>query len=259
MVVLTLAHRSGCTLLQCPLGRKALQLHWVRSEGASQSTQTKLHRGAVYFTAHPVDGLLFQNPNLLHDLYVWKCVTTVVMTSGDRGMDSKFSQSLERGLQHSYALMADLTVDNATMENTTVARVGTHDLHSWSLNGMPSIQLIYLRLPDGAPHGHGYDAYKGESLGRLYKKEIDNITSTDGNATYTLKDLKEIIGFILYERKPSVIHLMNHKVSHPGDQQFPYSSQADHSDHLVSAKLVQNVINVEKINATVKSQVQLQA
>jgi hypothetical protein len=182
-----------------------------------------------------------------------------VITSGDRGMDSNFSQSLERGLRHSYALMADLPFDNATMEDTTVVRVGTHDLHSWSFNGMRNIQLIYMRLPDGAPHGHGYDAHKGESLGRLYKKQIDSITSTDGNTTYTLRDLKEIIGSILHQRKPIVIHVMNHKASHPGDQQFPYSSQADHNDHLVSAKLVQSVINVEKINATVKSQVQLHA
>jgi hypothetical protein len=181
------------------------------------------------------------------------------MTSGDRGMDSNFSQSLERGLQHSYALMADLPVDNATMEDTTIVRVGTHDLHSWSLNGMRNIQLIYMRLPDGAPHGHGYDAHKGESLVRLYKKQTDSITSTDGNAAYTLRDLKQIIGFILHQRKPIVIHIMNHKASHAVDQQFPLSSQADHSDHLVSAKLVQSVINVEKINATVKSQVQLHA
>jgi hypothetical protein len=133
-----------------------------------------LFSGAVYFSAHPVDGLLFQNPDLSHDLYVWKCVTTVVMTSGDRGMDNNFSQSLEYGLQHFYALMADLPVEKATIEETTVVRVG--NLRSWSLEGMRNIQLVFLRLPDGSSYDRGCDTHKRESLSRLYDKDIDSIT-----------------------------------------------------------------------------------
>jgi hypothetical protein len=83
----------------------------------------------VYFSAHPVDGLLYQNPDLLHDLYVFKCATTVVMTSGDRGLDTNYSRSLERGLQEAYVLMTGLPVDDPTKEETTV-RVDTHDMHS---------------------------------------------------------------------------------------------------------------------------------
>jgi hypothetical protein len=87
--------------------------------------------------------LVYQNPDLFHDLYVLKCVTTVVLTSGDRGVGGNFSLSLERGLQQAYAHMAGVPVTDPTQEETTV-RVGTHDIHSWTLRGAPNIQIIYL-------------------------------------------------------------------------------------------------------------------
>jgi len=220
----------------------------------SSNANANSHSGSIYFNAHPADGLLYQNPNLLHDIYVFKCVTTIVMTSGNRGSDSNFSRSLERGIQESYALMANLRIDNPAMQETMV-RVGTHDLHSWSLRGMRNIQIIYLRLPDGAPSGHGYDATGSASLSKLYYKEIDSITTTDGNATYTLRDIKELIAFILYDRKPNVVHILNHQA-----KLFDaHSASSDHADHIVSAKLVRGVVAAEKINATVKSSVDLYA
>lgn len=215
----------------------------------------KLHElntrsGAVYFSAHPVDSLLYQNPDLLHDLYVFKCVTTIVMTSGDRGLDANYSRSLERGLQEAHVLMAGLPVDDPTKEETTVG-VCTHDVHSWSLRGIPNIQILYLRLPDGLPSGHGYDARAGESLAKLYNKDIDSVTSTDGNATYTLRDVKDIIAFILQTRKPNDIRILNYKASMPRDGE--HRTLSDHTDHIVSAKLVQSVVDEEKINANLTS------
>lgn len=206
----------------------------------------------MYFNAHPADGLLYQNPSLLHDIYVFKCVTTIVMTSGDRGSGGNFSRSLERGIQESYALMANLRVDKPATQETTV-RVGTNELHSWSLEGMHNIQIIYLRLPDGGPSGHGYDATGRASLSKLYYKEIDSINTTDGNATYTLRDIKELIAFILHERKPNVVHILNHQAKFSDT----HSASSDHADHIVSAKLVRGVVTAEKINATVKSSVDL--
>jgi hypothetical protein len=205
----------------------------------------------VYFSAHPVDGLLYQNPDLLHDLYVFKCVTTIVITSGNRGLDANYSRSLERGLQEAYVLMAGVLVDDSTKEEKTM-RVGTHDVHSWSLRGIPNIQIVYLRLPDGESFGRSYDARGGESLTRLYRKEIDSVTSTDGNATYTLRDVKEIIAFILNTRKPNDIRIPNHKASIPKDGKHRHAP-SDHTDHIVSAKLVQSVVTGEKVKANVTS------
>ena len=210
---------------------------------------TNISRGVVYFSAHPVDGLIFQNPDLLHDLYVFKCVTTVVLTSGNRGVGGNLSLSLERGLQEAYALMAGFPVSNPTREETTV-RIGTHDVHSWSLRGMPNIQIVYLRLPDDSPSGQGYDTYGAESLAKLYNKEIDSITSTDGHARNTLRDLKELIAFILHMRKPNEIGILNHKATTPDEQE--HLGPSEHVDHIVSAKLVRRVVTGENIEAHVK-------
>jgi hypothetical protein len=209
---------------------------------------TNTTRGAVYFSAHPVDGLLFQNPDLLHDLYVFKCVTTVVFTSGDRGETGNSSLSLERGLQQAYALMADFPVSDPAQEEATV-RIGTHDVHSWSLRGMPNIQIIFLRLPDGLPSGQGYHTHAGASLAKLYKKEIDSIASTDGLATYTLRDLKELIAYTLHMRQPNDVRILDHNTTLARAEE--HHEYHDHTDHIVSAKLVQTVVTGENIRAKV--------
>ncbi|KAF2027228.1 hypothetical protein EK21DRAFT_114996 [Setomelanomma holmii] len=218
--------------------------------GNSEEKPLSCTGGTIYFSAHPVDGLLYQNPDLLRDLYVLKCVTTVVFTSGDRGIEGNFSQSLERGLQEAYVLMAGIPVSNPTREEATI-RVGTHDVHSWSLRGMPNIQILYLRLPDGSPSGEGYHLSGRRSLSQLYRKEIGSITSTDGNATYTLRDLKELVGFILHTRKPKDVRVLNHKATLSNGPQ-PIAP-ADHTDHIVSAKLVHSVFVSERINGTIQA------
>jgi hypothetical protein len=167
-------------------------------------------------------------------------VTTVVLTSGDRGVGGNFSLSLERGLQQAYAHMAGVPVTDPTQEETTV-RVGTHDIHSWSLRGAPNIQIIYLRLPDDSQSGQGYVVRPGASLARLYRTEIDSIRSTDGLAVYTLRDLKEIIGPILHTRKPKDVRMLDHKAD----------EHHDHPDHIISAKLVQRVVTGERIRAKI--------
>jgi hypothetical protein len=73
----------------------------------------------VYFSAHPVDDILYQNPDLFHDLYVYKCVTTFVFTAGDRGVTGNFSASLELSLEAAYAHMFGVTT-NETAQNYEV-------------------------------------------------------------------------------------------------------------------------------------------
>ena len=156
--------------------------------------------------------------------------------------------SLERGLQEAYASMAGLSVSDPTREEKTI-RVGTHYVRSWSLRDMPNIQILYLRLPDGSPSGRGHDVYERQSLAKLYNKEIDSITSTDGLAVYTLRDLKELIAFILYVRKPNDVRMLDHKAAYTIGEEDP--EHDDHSDHIVSAKLVHRVVTGEKIEARV--------
>lgn len=207
---------------------------------------THTFSGSVYFTAHPVDSLLFQNPDLLHDLYVFRCTTTVVFTSGNHGETDP--NMLERGLEEAHVLMAELPSDQQNW-NTTTVRLGNFSVKSWSLHGMPNIQILYVRLPDSAPSGQGYEANGNETLLRLYNKEIESITTTDGNATYTLKELEAIVTAILRERKPNKVQTLNHKASMPRE----HSSIHDHADHIITAQLVRTVIERENMTASLQA------
>ncbi|KAJ4375143.1 hypothetical protein N0V83_002227 [Neocucurbitaria cava] len=202
--------------------------------------------GSIYFSAHPVDSLLFQNPDLFHDLYVFKCVTTVIFTSGDRGIKGNFSLSLEHGLEEAYSWMAGLPMDVPSQKNSSV-RINGYEIPSWSMRNMSNIQIIYLRIPDGGPAGQGYDANDGESLVKLYNGKLKSITTTDGNATYTLDELKDLLSAILNMRQANDIRVLDHKASISNTQ----DTISHNTDHVISAKLVMDAINRTKNGANI--------
>jgi hypothetical protein len=116
---------------------------------------------------------------------------------------------------------------------------------------MPNVQTIYLRLPDSSLSGQVYEANRGESLSKLYQKQIDGLTSTDGEATYARQDLEELVAFILPTREPNTTGILNHKLEITDEKDV--TTPSDHVDYVVSVKLVKGVIARKKINATVKS------
>ena len=74
-----------------------------------------MHSGSIYFTAHTIDSLLFQNPDLYHDLYVFKCITTIVLTADSGGEAANHTRllELERGLENAYKFMSDVSSGDA--------------------------------------------------------------------------------------------------------------------------------------------------
>jgi len=112
-----------------------------------------------------------------------------------------------------------------------------------SLKDLPNAQIMYLRLPDGASHGEGYESSGKKSLKKLYRKKINNITTIDGSATYTLDELKDLVATVLKQRKARDIRVLDYKttVLEENDTCF------DHTDHTVSARLVVEVLNQNKI------------
>lgn len=135
------------------------------------------------------------------------------------------------------------------MPNNTRVQVGEYEVDIWSPRKVPNVQIIYLRLPDGGHVGQGYDAYNRESLRKLYAKEIDSITTTDKNATYTLEKLKDLISTILYVREANDIKMLHHKGSLPENET---DTDSDHADHTIAAKLVMEIIEKEEITAKVQ-------
>jgi hypothetical protein len=203
------------------------------------------YSGTIYFSAHPADGLLYQNPDLLHDLYVFKCVTTVVFTSGDRGLDKNHSLSLETGLEYAHAWMSDAGEEERYWQGIT-AHVGKSQVRVRFHIAIPNMQIIYLRLPDGSPTGEGYEANSKESLKKLYDRDIDVINTTDGSGEYSLDSLKILIATILHEMKPNKIGVLDHKALITDGE-----DGSDHADHVVSAKIVLDTVKQENFRAEV--------
>lgn len=207
-------------------------------------------RGTIYFSAHPVDCLLFQNPDLLYDLYVFKCTTTVVFTSGNHGDKGNYSASLERGLEESHALMAGFP----TLEvNQTESRVHieNYDIQSWTLHPLDQerrAQILFLRLPDSLANSDTSAANSDETLLKLYNGDIKNIATIDGATRYSLQSLKDLIVTILLAKKPQTVRVLNHKASLPQKK----GKVVDHVDHVVVSRLVQEVIEHENITTTLQ-------
>ncbi|KAJ4984990.1 hypothetical protein SVAN01_09512 [Stagonosporopsis vannaccii] len=171
--------------------------------------------GTVYFAAHPADSLVYHNPYLFHDLYVYKCITVVISTSGDRGTGNNHSHNLEHGVKRHVQVSRHPYADN--------------------------VRLVYLRLPDGGPVGDGYATNKDESLKKLSTGEIESISTTDRNATYTLDSLEALLATILLETGATEVRVLDYKTGVPDE----HDEGEDHADHAVSARLVVDVLERE--------------
>ncbi|KAF2687851.1 hypothetical protein K458DRAFT_385420 [Lentithecium fluviatile CBS 122367] len=212
----------------------------------SHSEPSNCTGGSVYFSAHPVDSLLYQNPDLFHDIYVYKCVTTVVFTTGDRGVGGNFSESLERGLEAAYAHMASVPANETPWAETSL-QFSRNSVMLRFLRDVPSIQIVYLRLPDGGSDGTGHESSGGDSLKKLYNNDVKSIDTTDGSTFYTLDSLKDLIAAVLKQRAPLNIRVLDFKRSIPEDDEF----DGDHADHAISARLVADVVEQNKIEGEV--------
>ncbi|CAI9629592.1 unnamed protein product [Alternaria burnsii] len=220
--------------------------------------------GSIYFTAHTIDSLLFQNPDLYHDLYVYKCITTVVLTADSGGEAANHTRvlELERGLENAYKFMSDASSGDAddnqslsaltevkTVANDTTIQIGEHTISASPLLGRSNVQIIYLRLPQSEYLGKGYKAYSEESLAKLYNSEIPHISTTDRKVTYTLQHVKDIITTIIRDRRANNIRMLNYFEALSTDEE---GDQLDHPDRTVSAKLVMNVMEDVGFNGNVK-------
>lgn len=134
------------------------------------------------------------------------------------------------------------------VENSTTIPIGRYNVSASPLLGLSNVQVVFLRLPDSTYYGQGYSAYHEESLKGLYSADISHITTTDGMATYTVRDLKGLIATILHERRADTIHVLNHLACLSTDQD---NEQLEHADRIVSAKMVMDVIKDENIAAAV--------
>lgn len=193
--------------------------------------------------------LLYQNPDVFHDMYVFKCTTTVLFTSGDRGMPGNYSRSIERGFEDAYRWMAsDEYPGQDTAWNATDVQLNGQVVELRVLKHSPHVHVIYLRLPNGAPDGGGYSASDDDSLKKLYSGHIQSLHATDGSAMYTLDSLKDLISTILKKRAANDIRVLDFKTPLPENGE----KDCEHADHSVSARLVAEVVERDHIKGNLK-------
>ena len=115
------------------------------------------------------------------------------------------------------------------------------------LKAIPSIQIIYLQLPDGGPDGQGYETTNNTSLEKLYSKEIDSIITMDGSTLYTMETLKDLIFALLEQKAPHGIRVLDYKKPIPEHGEL----EGEHADHIVSSRIVVDVIEQHQIKSKV--------
>ncbi len=180
-------------------------------------------RTAMYIVAHEDDDLLFQSPNLLHDVQGGACVTTVYVSAGDDGYPDSWPRR-ETGVNAAYANMAG--VANTWSTGTTTA--AGHQIVTYTLQGAPNVKHLFLRLPDGNFDGSGFPSNNNESLLKLWQNTISSIHPVDGSPAYTKKGLTDTLLALMTAIQPQTINVQDYTASLA-------ASSNDHSDHYVTA------------------------
>ena len=169
--------------------------------------------------AHQDDDLLFMNPSIQHDINAGVCVTTVFLTAGDDGQDSSYWLGRELGSQSAYATMLGAPTSWTASQRSFAG----HSIHTTS-NTDGSLDLVYLRLPDGGMSGAGFPSTGNQSLSELRSGAISTIQAIDGSSTYSGTGLVQTIAAIVAATGPSTIRLQDGR-----------SDQGDHPDHQTGA------------------------
>lgn len=111
-------------------------------------------------------------------------------------------------------------------------RVADFDILSYTYRNTVS---YFLRLPDGNVDGAGYPTHQYKSLQKLMNGEIETIQSADGTNTFSKLDLELVISVLIKEH-----HVGTDLSIHIADTD-PVINPGDHSDHLNSSKLLQQI------------------
>lgn len=181
--------------------------------------------GAMQIVAHQDDDLLFQSPDLLHDIQAGRCVRTVFVTAGDAAQGEAYWMGRERGSQAAYARMVGVanswTISDAAMSG--------HSIRIATLTGAPSVSLVFMRLPDGNRRGTGMIVHDHQSLMRLWEGAIGSISAVDGSATYTGTSLRAALTALMTDFQPTTVRTQDWTAAF---------GNGDNADHVAAARYV---------------------
>ena len=180
----------------------------------------------LFVAAHQDDSILFQDPDLAHQIQNGLCVRTIFTTAGDGGLSSSYWLGREEGAKASYAQMAG-TSNTWTQSD---AGVSGHPMPIFTLNDNPKISVIFMRLPDGKFSGGGYELYGFESMRKLWSGSITTMHVVDGSSSYTRSDFISTLTSLISAFQPDQIRTQD---------QVGQFDDGDHSDHHATAYFMQ--------------------
>lgn len=173
----------------------------------------------INIVAHQDDSLLFQSPDLLHDIQDDHCTVTIFVTAGDAGSGEAYWLSREEGVRAAYANMAG--VSNEWTQSD--AGIAGHPTPVFALASHPNISMAFVRLPDGGVDGNGLS--NPVSLKKLWEGSIASLTTIDGSSSYTKQELIDTLAAFFVKYQPSKINTQNYLAAF---------SDLDHSDHVAT-------------------------
>ena len=111
------------------------------------------------------------------------------------------------------------------------AGISGHPIPVFTLQGRPTISVLFLRLPDGNLDGSGFANYNRQSLQKLWQGSIPSITAVNGSSSYTLSALINTLTQLMTMYGPDEV----------ATQDFVGSfDDGDHSDHHAAAYLTKS-------------------
>ena len=202
-----------------------LQPNHVKAPPAFPAKRAACTGSAMQIVAHADDDLIFQSPDVLHDIEAGRCVRTVYVTAGDAAKDDLYWKGREGGSRAAYAQMAGVP----NIWTTADAGVPGRSIQLETLVGAPGISIVSMRLPDGSRTGAGMLVHHSESLRRLWDGAITSISAVDGSATYTGTSLRETLAELMTDFAPTTVRTQ--------DWTIPFGT-GDHADHTATALFV---------------------
>lgn len=215
--------------------------------------------GSLVVVAHTDDDLLFINPTQQRDISAGTCVHTVYLTAGDAGRSAKYWQNRESGVVAAYADMAGVSTE------AVEGSISSRHLRMLTLKGNTSVNLIFMRLPDGMPRGSGAKSNKRASLRKLWAGTIPTVTTVDDAHTYTKAELIETLTELMRVTGAETVRTMDFvgtfkDSDHTDHHATGYLTKAASAQYLAPHKLIayqgygvaRKKANVSKADAKVK-------
>ena len=190
------------TAIVCVLGVVASAMPAAAAACSSGATMN--------FVAHEDDDLLFQNPMVLQRVQAGGCLRTVYVLAGDAGEEETYWGAREDGVEAAYAYMMGV----ADAWTTSDAGVPGHPIRLRTLTAAPNVSLAFMRLPDGAMDGGGFERYDDESLQKLYAQTIPAIYAVDGSTQYSLDELVATFTALMTAYQPNSVNTLDLSLIH---------------------------------------------